>query len=195
MLKDLLGSLLAIPVELVFCAGETIHFRCKRNLTQGQIKKVRAKLPEGQIFGARLQVVSQDAKGELYIGRLLHPLDAIPHLTRLLPLPFEDRRTTPRIERTVRVMSPQIEGYSAMTRDVSMEGLCLVLGQVVSVGSTIQLEIDLDSASDQPLRLELETRWVAPDLLTGKHLVGGRFQAVSGRLRSALKGYLQSHQS
>ena len=188
MLKERLGSLLSVPVELVFCAGETLHFRCKHALSPGQVRHVRARLPEGQMFAAKLEIRSLDASGKLYVGRLIQPLDAIPHLRRLLPLPFEDRRISPRIEHTVRVMSPQIQGYSAMTRDVSVEGLCLVLSHMLPVGTALQLEVDL---VDEPLRFEMEIRWVAPDLLSGNHLVGGRFRALTRHQLNALKGFLQ----
>jgi hypothetical protein len=192
MLKDLLGSLLAVPIDLVFCAGDTLHFKCNSSLTQGKVRKVRARLPEGQMFGARLEILDQDPKSRLYKGRLIEPIEAIAHLRGLLPLPFEDRRIAPRIERTVRVLSPQLEGFSALTRDISLQGLCLVVNQLMSVGTKLQVEMDLDASSPHPVRFDLETRWAAPDLLTGKNLVGGCFLTMNQRQRSVLKNYLAS---
>ncbi|MBX3169643.1 MAG: PilZ domain-containing protein [Candidatus Eremiobacteraeota bacterium] len=192
MLKELLGSLRAVPIDLVFCAGDMLHFKCSSSLTQGKVRKVRARLPEGQMFGARIEVLAQDEKSRLYKGRLLEPLAAIAHLRGLLPLPFEDRRVSPRIERTVRVLSPQLEGFSALTRDISLQGLCLVVSQVLSVGARMQVEMDLDASSPHPVRFDLETRWSAPDLLTGKNLVGGCFLTMNQRQRTVLKNYLAS---
>lgn len=192
MLKDLLGSLLAVPIDLVFCAGDTLHFKCNSSLTQGKVRKVRARLPEGQMFGARLEILDQDSKSRLYRGRLIEPIEAIAHLRGLLPLPFEDRRVAPRIERTVRVLSPQLEGFSALTRDISLQGLCLVVNQLMSVGTKLQVEMDLDASSPHPVRFDLEIRWAAPDLLTGKNLVGGCFLTMNQRQRSVLKNYLAS---
>ncbi|MBS2034916.1 PilZ domain-containing protein [bacterium] len=192
MLRELLGSLRATPIDLVFCAGELVHFKCASSLSQGKVRKVRARLPEGQMFGAKIEVLTQDPKTLLYKGRLIEPIEAVAHLRGLLPLPFEDRRVSPRIERIVRVLSPQLEGFSAMTRDISMQGLCLVAGQVISVGTKLQVEMDLDASSPHPVRFDLETRWSAPDLLTGKNLVGGLFLMMNQRQRSVLKNYLAS---
>lgn len=192
MLKELLGSLRAAPIDLVFCAGDLLHFKCTSSLTQGKIRKVRARLPEGQMFGARVEVIGQDPKSLLYKGRLVEPIEAITHLRGLLPLPFEDRRVSPRVERTVRVLSPQVEGFSALTRDISLQGLCLVVSQVMSIGSKLQVEMDLDASSPHPVRFDLETRWSAPDLLTGKNLVGGLFLTLNQRQRTVLKNYLAS---
>ena len=192
MLKELLGSLLAAPIDLVFCAGDMLHFKCNSSLTQGKVRKVRARLPEGQMFGAKIEVLAQDEKSGLYKGRLIDPIEAIAHLRGLLPLPFEDRRVSPRIERTVRVLSPQLEGFSALTRDISLQGLCLVVGQILSSGSKLQVEMDLDASSPHPVRFDLEIRWSAPDLLTGKNLVGGCFLTMNQRQRTVLKSYLAS---
>ncbi|MFN8611417.1 MAG: PilZ domain-containing protein [Vulcanimicrobiota bacterium] len=192
MLKELLGSLRATPVDLIFCAGDLVHFKCASSLSQGKLRKVRARLPEGQMFGAKIEVLAQDPKTLLYKGRLVEPVEAIAHLRGLLPLPFEDRRLSPRIERIVRVLSPQLEGFSAMTRDISMQGLCLAVSQMISVGTKIQVEMDLDASSPHPVRFDLETRWSAPDLLTGKNLVGGLFLMMNQRQRTVLKNYLAS---
>ena len=192
MLKELLGSLRAVPVDMVFCAGDLLHFKCNSSLTQGKTRKVRARLPEGQMFGAKIEVLSQDEKTRLYKGRLLEPVAAVAHLRGLLPLPFEDRRVSPRIERTVRVLSPQLEGFSALTRDISLQGLCLVVSQVLTLGAKMQVEMDLDASSPHPVRFDLELRWSAPDLLTGKNLVGGCFLTMNQRQRTALKNYLAS---
>lgn len=193
MLKDILGSLRSAPIDLVFCVGDILHFKCAKSLTQGKACKVKARLPEGQIFGARIEVLDQDTKSLLYQGRLLEPLEAITHLRCLLPLPFEDRRHSPRIERTVRVLSPQLEGFSALTRDISLQGLCLVVSQSLSVGSKLQLEMDLDPSSPHPIRFDVEARWSAADLISDKNLVGGCFLTLSHRQRSVLKNYLSAN--
>jgi hypothetical protein len=191
MLKELLGSLTSTPVELVFCAGDTLHFRCSRDLPYDKVARVRAKLPEGQMFGAKIHVHTIDEKTDLHVGRLLEPVHAIPHLKHLLPLPFENRRAVPRIERKVRVLSPQIEGYSCLTRDLSSEGICLVMSHVVPPGTAMQLEMDLDTGhAGQPVRFDVETRWAAPDLFSNNHLVGGCFQTINNRQRQLLKSFL-----
>lgn len=192
MLRELLGSLRATPIDLVFCAGDLIHFKCASSLSQGKVRKVRARLPEGQMFGAKVEVLDQDAKTMLYKGRLVEPIEAVAHLRGLLPLPFEDRRVSPRVERVVRVLSPQLQGFSAMTRDISMQGLCLVVGQVIPIGAKLQVEMDLDASSPHPVRFDLESRWSAPDLLSGKNLVGGLFLMMNQRQRTVLRNYLAS---
>lgn len=192
MLKELLGSLRATPIDLIFCAGDVIHFKCASSLSQGKVRKVRARLPEGQMFGAKVEVLDQDQKTMLYKGRLVEPIEAVAHLRGLLPLPFEDRRVSPRIERVVRVLSPQLQGFSAMTRDISMQGLCLVVGQVIPIGAKLQVEMDLDASSPHPVRFDLESRWSAPDLLSGKNLVGGLFLMMNQRQRTVLRNYLAS---
>jgi len=190
MLRELLGSLRSTRIDLVFCAGDVIHFRCSSSLSSGRVKKVRAHLPEGQVFGATVEFLDYDEKSKLFKGRIVKPVEAVVHLRGLLPLPFEDRRVSPRLERSVRVMSPQLEGYSAMTRDISHQGLCLVLNQVFPIGTRLQVEMDLDPSSPHPIRFELEIRWQAADLISGKNLVGGMFLMISQRQRAALRTYL-----
>jgi hypothetical protein len=190
VLKQLLGSLRSTPVELVFCAGDMVHFRCATDLPYNQVRKVRAKLPEGHMFAAKILVQRIDDRTDLHVGQLLEPVEALPHLRQLLPLPFEDRREHPRVERKVRVLSPQLQGFSALTRDLSVDGACLYVNYLVPVGTKLQLEVDLDVALPQPLRLELETRWAAPDLFSNNHLVGGRFDGLSHSQRQNLKHYL-----
>jgi hypothetical protein len=192
MLRQLLGSLRATRIELVFCAGDILHFRCSSSLTTGKVKKVRAKMPEGQIFAAKVEFLSFDEKTQLFRGRLIEPQEAIVHLRGLLPLPFEDRRVSPRVERTVRVLSAQVEGFSALTRDISEQGLCLVLNQVFPMGTRLQVEMDLDPSDPHPIRFDMETRWLAPDLLTGKNLVGGLFVTMTKRQRTSLINYLKT---
>lgn len=189
MLKKLLGALRTTQIDLVFCAGELLHFRCSTPLGLGP-KSVRARLPEGQAFRCRVDVQRQDPKTQLYVATLLEPKDAVLHLKGLLPLPFEDRRSSPRLERVVRVLSPQVQGYSALTRDISEEGCCLVLGQIVEPGGRLQIELDVDAADNIAMRIEAEARWSAPDLISGKNLLGCRFLNLQPRQRRQLKSFL-----
>ena len=189
MLKKLLGALRTTQIDLVFCAGELLHFRCASSLGMGPCN-VRARLPEGQAFRCRVDVQHQDPKTRLYVGTLIEPKDAVLHLKGLLPLPFEDRRISPRIERVVRVLSPQVQGYSALTRDISEDGCCLVLGQIVEPGGRIQIELDVDAADNIAMRIEAEARWSAPDLISGKNLLGCRFLNLQPRQQRQLKMFL-----
>jgi len=181
-------------VGLVFLKGGEIYFRCDQDYPVGKKINVTAKLPEGQEFGAIIRVTGIDEELDLHIGVLEQPKEAMKHLPNVLPLPFNDRRIQPRTERAVRVLSPQVVGYAAMSRNISEEGMCLVVGQPVASGTTMNLEMDVDAAGNQTLRLQMEARWCAKDGAGGKHLVGGRFLALTMAQRSALRGFLASAQ-
>jgi hypothetical protein len=178
--------------ELTFCIGKTIFFRAPAGVKVGARANFIARLPEGQEFGAVIQVIDFDAQQKLYSGFVEQPADANKFLSSVLDLPFENRRITPRIDKMLRVLSPHIPGYAAMTRNVSSTGLCLVLGEAFPIGTLVELEMDLDASGTEPLKLRVETRWSAPDSTNGKqHLVGGKFLSITPAQRRALNHFLE----
>ena len=177
--------------ELTFCTGKTIFFRAPDGVKVGHRANFIARLPEGQEFGAVIQVINYDKEKKLYSGFIEQPLDANKFLSSVLDLPFEDRRITPRLDKLLRVLSPQIPGYSAMTRNVSSTGLCFCLNQPFPIGTLIELEMDLDASGTQPLKLRVEIRWAAPDTVGNQHLVGGKFLSITPAQRRALNHFLE----
>ena len=179
--------------ELVFCKGDVIYFRVKDKDRPRNIGKANftAKLPEGQEFGAVIRVISYEDDKQLYTGTIEHPTEAMQYVSKLLGLPFEDRRITPRMDRGIKVLSPQLPGYTAMSRNLSETGICLVTTQVYPPGTLLSLEMDLDAAGTAPLRVQVEARWAAHDGAGhGQHLVGGRFLGLTNAQRSLLRGYI-----
>jgi hypothetical protein len=177
--------------ELKFCTGRTIFFYANSGVKVGHKSNFIARLPEGQEFGAVIQVIHFDKEKNLYSGFVEQPQDANKFLSSILELPFEDRRVSDRIEKTLRVLSPQIPGYSAMTRNVSVHGLCFALAAPFPIGTLIDLEMDLDASGTQPLRLRVEIRWAAPDTNGKQHLVGGKFLSITPAGKRALNHFLQ----
>ena len=191
-----LKSLFRPPVaDLVFCKGEVVYFRLKERpkLGKGNKANFTCKLPEGQEFGAIIQVLTYEEDKGMYTGKLEHPLEAMQYVSKLLGLPFEDRRITPRLDRNIKVLSPQLPGYSAMSRNLSETGICLVTTQIYPAGTLLSLEMDLDAAGILPLRVQVEARWAAHDACgAGQHLIGGRFLGLTNAQRSQLRTYIAS---
>lgn len=180
-------------VDLMFCKGTTIYFKTAESPQIGKKFNVTAKMPEGQTFGAVLTVLTWEANYQMFTARVEQPLAALDYLPKLLPLPFEDRRHEPRLDRGVRVLSPQLPGYGAISRNLSEDGICLVTTQPYPIGTIISIEMDLDAAGIAPLRLQIEARWSANDgEKAGHHLVGGRFLALTNSQRSQLRTYISS---
>lgn len=179
--------------EMVFCKGDTVYFRTQDSPRIGQKANFTVKLPEGQVFGAIIRVLSYEPDKGMFTGRVEHPQEANQYLPKLLGLPFEDRRDVPRLDRSIKVLSPQLPGYSAMSRNLSETGICLVTTQPYPPGTILSLEMDLDAAGTRPIRVQVETRWTAQDGHGGNnHLVGGRFLAMTNAQRGQLRGYLSS---
>ena len=181
--------------ELVFLKGETVYFKTTEKPTIGQKSNFMAKLPEGQTFGAVFLVQSYENDKQLYTAKIEHPKEAMEYLPKLLGLPFEDRRDQERIDRSIKVLSPQLPGYSAMTRNLSETGICLVTTKPYPQGTILSLQMDLDAAGTHPLRVQVEARWSALDSTDhgAQHLVGGRFLAMTNAQRGQLRHYLNSH--
>jgi hypothetical protein len=180
-------------VTLVFCKGSTVYFKTEGSPQIGKKFNATAKMPEGQSFGAVFFILSWEADYQMFTARVEQPQAANDYLPKLLPLPFEDRRIDPRLDRGVRVLSPQLPGYGAISRNLSENGICLVTTQAYPTGTIISIEMDLDAAGIAPLRLQIETRWTAVDnQKVGHHLVGGRFLALTNTQRGQLRGYIKS---
>ena len=175
--------------ELVFLKGEVVYFRTSERPRVGQKANFTAKLPEGQVFGAVLFVLSYEEDKRMYTARVEHPKESMQYLPKLLGLPFEDRRDRERLDRSIKVLSPQLPGYSAMTRNLSETGICLVTTKPYPQGTILSLEMDLDAAGNQTMRVQVEARWSAIDSSEGgaKHLIGGRFLAMTNAQRGQLR--------
>ncbi|MCE7874677.1 PilZ domain-containing protein [bacterium CPR1] len=90
------------------------------------------------------------------------------------PAPPEGVRRRPRAVLRSRVMSAQLPGYRAVTRDCSVTGLLLEAEGPVSPGTRLSLEIELESV-EIPLRTTARAVWCEQDVpkrwLVGVELV------------------------
>ena len=181
--------------ELVFIKGDIVYFRTAGTATVGQKQRFTAELSQGQTFGALLSVLGYEADQNLYTARIEEPREAMEYLPKLLGLPFEDRRVRERHDLAVKVMSPHLQGYSGMTRNLSESGICLSTAKPYLQGMIVDLEMDLDSTGLPPLRVQIETCWCSVDD-SGKgerQLLGGRFLAMTQSQRSQLRHCLKSY--
>lgn len=70
----------------------------------------------------------------------------------------EPQRVAPRLQVGLRVRSEQIPGFSALTRNLSAQGMQVLTDTPMSVGETIDLALDLDG-DREALVLTAVVRW------------------------------------
>lgn len=175
---------------------ERVHAKVDGVSIDLTLEHVQPLLDEGRYWQEALANLRRrhglEQRRHLYRARLLKPQKALPYLYELLepaPDPHGDQRDQPRFNHHLKVRGAQLPGYEATVFDVSLSGLRLDLHGPLSVGARFPLELDLDDASAEPLRLEVEVRWCRP---VGRDYEAGlRFIAPAAEATEALGRFLQ----
>ncbi len=178
--------------ELVAYEDGVIHFRCAAQLAPEKRVNLHCRLPEGEEFGAVVEVMAHYPQTGLYTGFVDQPKDANKFLAMLLPVPFQERRKSPRIRKRVRLLSRDIPGYKSMTENISADGFCTLLEGPIEAERLVEVELDLDQAGLRPMQLQVLVRWCAATPEGRQHLVGCEFHKLSNSHRHTITKFLES---
>jgi hypothetical protein len=165
----------AVEVEVVGYEPPEVRFRSKDPLPLG-VNDVHATIA-GVKLKARIQVVESGV--EMSVGFWLAPAEAVPYLEEIFT--HSEKRKVPRFARTLRVRSPQLDGFQGNSLDLSLEGLRLEGHGRLVPGTVLEIHIDLDDARQTELKIQANVRWCAPALADGRVVAGLEFADFDGR--------------
>lgn len=137
-------------IEPVEFADGLLAFRSDRTL-EFEAMTVTAKTELGPIQG-QVEVRSYDASSRLYRAE-------VRDTARTLAKWNIPARGTSRLSQAVRVSSPQLPNFFALTEDLSVSGLRLLSEKALRVGTTLEMSLDLDDPTVPSIKLNGEVRW------------------------------------
>lgn len=106
----------------------------------------------------------------------------------------ENRRRSLRLDRVLPIMSKEIEGFKALTENISLGGVMLLCsGGKINRGDIINLRLDLDEYEALPLQFKAEVCWVVPGK-SNKMKVGVEFLDLDETKRERLTQYIENVQ-
>ncbi|MCX7759023.1 MAG: PilZ domain-containing protein [bacterium] len=79
-----------------------------------------------------------------------------------------------RINRDIGIISPDLPGYKAVTRDISLGGAKIIISKPIKKGSIIKIGIEMETAN-KPLELSAEVVWANELEPNKKYEVGLKF--------------------
>lgn len=137
-------------IELVEFTDGLLAFRCDRSLPFEAVN-VSASTDLGPIAG-RVDVCSYDASQRLYRAE-------VHDTARTLAKWNIPARGTSRLKQSLRVSSPQLPNFFALTEDVSVSGIRVLTDSPLQVGLLLEMSLDLDDPAVPTIRLSGEVRW------------------------------------
>lgn len=143
-------------------------------------------LPPSPALEERARALGFPPREHYYCCRLeFPPLEVLTIQHELKPVHL---RSSPRIERRLRVLSPRLPQYLALAGDLSVEGIGLTCSGPLAEGDYLPLRIDLDHDA---VEVEAEVRWCRP---SGPrwHAAGARFLDVDRGARNALTNFVNA---
>lgn len=148
---------LKAKVDLVELSERQLVFRSAKKFKDGSRVTVRVAIPPGSNNLAKLDVMVQSSRphadeGFVYVSRLVE--GAVGETVT-----GERLRGAARKELSIRVRSPQLPGFRAMTLDVSATGLQIEVDANVAVGSMVTLTMEFDRHDLAPITTPAEVRW------------------------------------
>lgn len=156
----------AVEVEVVGYEPPEVRVKSLAPLPLG-INDVHATIA-GVKLKARIQIVESGT--EVSSGFWLAPAEALPYLEEIFA--YNEKRKIPRFARTLRVRSPQLDGFQGYSLDLSLEGLRIEGQGRLIPGSVMDLQIDLDDQGQTSLSLQANVRWCGPALEEGWIVAG-----------------------
>lgn len=181
---------------LVFGPEQNVQFRSSEELGAGE--QVFSAPVAGQTLKARINV--QYFQDGVYSGLFQGPEEAIPFLAQLFApvepeAPPPDNRRATRVQRGLRVVSPDLPGFQAMSSDISTTGLKLQSADTLPPGTVIQMRLELDDARLSGLEVEAEIRWSrARDDKRG-YFMGVMFLNLSSHQAAILRDFVNDLQN
>lgn len=155
MLK-LIKQLFAPPlprVQIVGFSDGLLSFRSTKELPFLKTVRVRTMENTGSVT-ATLEVTSYDQNEKVYRAVLSDSESKLQEMNL-------GRRSTVRLTRFMRVLSHQIPGFFCSTEDISVNGMRLATKTPLKVGQALDLQVELDDANLEPVRLAAVVRWSA----------------------------------
>lgn len=139
----------------------SILFACNKELTAGE-HDVQAIVGDHKMR-CRIQVESIEAG--LYYGHFLQPTQAKEHLAVLLPKPLsrQEKRAAKRVQRGLRVNSPGLPKFTAITSDFSVSGLKLKAEGAMNVGEEFEAQIEFDDETMSRINVTCKVVWCRPE--------------------------------
>lgn len=163
-------------VEFVDSEGKTISFLMKRAQQPGRVISIRLDVPLPDKPG-QMQKVNMNAKiitsrpnpggGFLCVGETGLTEEALGEIKkRLKSAPRSNHsgtagRRSRRYVTSIRVLSPELPGYRALTVDFSMHGMQLEAEGSLQVGKQVNITLELDSSTMPELNLDAKVVCVA----------------------------------
>lgn len=157
----------AVEVEVVDYRAPEVILRSAEPLPLG-INDVHATIA-GVKLKARVQVIESGA--DTCTGFWLAPTEALPYLEEIFT--YNEKRRAPRYARTLRIRSPQLEGFQGNSLDLSMEGLRLEGHGTLAPGSVLHFEMELDDDRQTAMKLDGRVCWCAPAVGDEATIVAG----------------------
>lgn len=86
--------------------------------------------------------------------------------------------------------------YTAVTRDLSVGGVCIEAQQVAPEGAVLEVGLflvvdDVEDASRPPLAMRGKVAWVAPGVGGAPGAMGIRFDGLSAKQMAGITGFLK----
>ncbi len=169
-----------VLVQPLYQNGNSLAFACDELLEADHDLKIRDR--SGQ--QAQVQVQQRrraDDRSWIYFAELLEGA-----VEPEWPAPGYQWRQTPRFPVGVRVRSPQLPEFSALTEDLSAEGAQLNTAGPLHVGDEIELYLDLDTGFPS-VRTTARVRW---SKMTAPWRAGVSFSDLDAAGQRAILGFL-----
>lgn len=183
---SLLGKLFSKPPEIELRTfnpeDNSVLFSCPASLGAGLLD-AQARIADHHV---RCTVDVESIQAGLYFGIFLKPQQALAYLPSLLPAPQPptDKRGAKRIERALRVSSPRLPRYLALSVDLSSSGVKLRAEGPMPPGDEFEAQIEFDDTVAAHITVLLKVAWCRSD--ADKYLVGASFlrmpKATAARL-------------
>jgi PilZ domain-containing protein len=134
-----------------------ILFKSDKDLSRGE-HQVQAQVADQTL---KCKVLVESVEAELFYGKFLAPENALEPLSVLLPKPkgSEEQRSSPRIDRIVRVCSAHIPEFQAVTVDLSLSGMKLSTAGPMEPETFFECEIEFDDHTMTRLPFNAQVKW------------------------------------
>ena len=174
-LNKLFSSRPEIELKTFDPDDRSILFSCTKSLTPGEYD-VQAQVSDHKM---RCKVTVDSTEAGLYFGFFKEPQAALEHLSVLLPKPLsrQEKRAAKRVKRGLRVSSPQLPRYLAITSDFSASGVKLMAEGPMSPGQEFQAEVEFDDETMAKLSVLCKVAWCKPE--GEKFAIGASFENLS----------------
>lgn len=149
----------------------SVLFSCSKPLAGG-LQDLLAMI-EGQSIRCKINVESIQAG--FYYGYFMEPEKALAYLAIIIPAPrpLEEKRGAKRVERRLRVRSPNLRNYLALSIDLSSSGIKMLTDGPMRPGEEFQAQIEFDDSSMALVEVVIQVVWCRAE--ESKFLIGARF--------------------